>query len=271
VKGGIDMNAIAIERAATEEVVLNVLTHIKNGEIDDAIDLFAERFTFRDHGIGLEFKRKERLAEFFQKTRELFPDSYLEIDSILMSVDHVVSEWTLHTGVTEPFYGRLSRNIQVLLHGVSVVRTKNGKITDWSDYYDGLTSKRTALAAYFTDWVELWIMTAIEQGESLMNRLFEEIDGSRRRFLSMAAISLAAAKPRFVQSVAKSLVPSPPEVQSEGFFPGFSAETVETTGTKIHVLRKGSGRRLLLLHGYPETHLTWHKVAPKLAKQLRST
>jgi haloacetate dehalogenase len=33
------------------------------------------------------------------------------------------------------------------------------------------------------------------------------------------------------------------------------------------VLRKGSGRPLLLLHGYPETHPTWHKVAPKLAEQ----
>jgi pimeloyl-ACP methyl ester carboxylesterase len=51
------------------------------------------------------------------------------------------------------------------------------------------------------------------------------------------------------------------------FFPGFSVESIETTGTNIHVLRKGTGRPLLLLHGYPETHLTWHKVAPKLAEQ----
>jgi haloacetate dehalogenase len=50
------------------------------------------------------------------------------------------------------------------------------------------------------------------------------------------------------------------------FFPGFSVESVQTSGTTIHVLRKGSGPALLLLHGYPETHLTWHKVAPKLAE-----
>jgi haloacetate dehalogenase len=51
------------------------------------------------------------------------------------------------------------------------------------------------------------------------------------------------------------------------FFPGFSAEMIETSGTTIHVLRKGSGRPLLLLHGYPETHLTWNKIAPQLAGQ----
>jgi steroid delta-isomerase-like uncharacterized protein len=146
------MSAIAIERAATEQVVLTVLTHLNNADIDGAIALFAEEFTFKDRGIGLEFKEKGRLAEFFQKTRELYPDSCLQIESILISVDHVVGEWTLRTTVTEPFYAGLSRRVQVLLHGVSVVRTKNGKITDWSDYYDGLASRRIALASYFTDW-----------------------------------------------------------------------------------------------------------------------
>ena len=38
--------------------------------------------------------------------------------------------------------------------GASVVRTENGRITSWSDYYDGLISRRTALASYFIEWVE---------------------------------------------------------------------------------------------------------------------
>ena len=149
------MSESAFETGTSEQVVLPVLTRLDNGNIDDAIARFAEEFTFKDRGIGLEFKDKGRLTEFFQKTREYFPDSSLQVDSILMSLDHVVSEWTLHTSVTEPFYGALSRKVQILLHGVSVVRTKNGEITEWSDYYDGLTSRRTALAAYFTDWDEL--------------------------------------------------------------------------------------------------------------------
>ena len=116
---------------------------------------FSEEFRFEDHGIGLEFTDKERLAEFFQKTRELYPDSTLQTDTIFLSGDHVIMEWTLQATLTEPFYGGLSREVRVSLHGVSVVRTDGGKITEWADYYDGLTSRRTALASYFTEWVEL--------------------------------------------------------------------------------------------------------------------
>jgi haloacetate dehalogenase len=54
---------------------------------------------------------------------------------------------------------------------------------------------------------------------------------------------------------------------TQELFPGFATETVETAGATINVLRKGSGQPLLLLHGYPETNLTWHKVAQRLAEQ----
>jgi ketosteroid isomerase-like protein len=148
------MIAIPIETAASEGVVLTVLRHLKNGKIDDAIGHFAEEFRFKDHGIGVEFKDGERLREFFQKTRELYPGSFLQTDTILVSGDRVITEWTLRATLTEPFYGGLSREVRVSMHGSSVVRTENGKITDWADYYDGLTSRRTALASYFTEWVE---------------------------------------------------------------------------------------------------------------------
>jgi hypothetical protein len=43
---------------------------------------FAEDFSFKDQGIGLEFNDKQRLAEFFQKARELYPDSSLQTDNV---------------------------------------------------------------------------------------------------------------------------------------------------------------------------------------------
>jgi limonene-1,2-epoxide hydrolase len=146
------MSEISIRMASPEGVVSTVLTHLRNGQIDDAIARFAEEFRFKDHGIGLEFKDKERLTEF---TRELYPDSLLQTDTIFVSGDHMITEWTLQATLTEPFYGGLSRKVRVSLQGVSIVRTANGKITDWADYYDGLASRRTALASYFTEWVEL--------------------------------------------------------------------------------------------------------------------
>lgn len=101
-----------------------------------------------------------------------------------------------------------------------------------------------------------------------MGRMYREIDRNRRRFLSVAALSLAAAQFGLVRPAsAQSKAAGQSASNAGGFFPGFSTETVETKGTTIHVLRKGAGRPLLLLHGYPETHLTWHKVAPQLAEQ----
>jgi len=145
----------AIVKAASEGVVLTVLSQLKNGRVEEALAGFAEEFRFKDHGLGLEFTDKKRLAEFFEKTREFFPDTWLETDAILVIGERVITEWTLNATLTEPFYGGLKRKIKTSLHGASIVRTENGKITDWADYYDGLTSRRTALAAHFEEWVEL--------------------------------------------------------------------------------------------------------------------
>jgi ketosteroid isomerase-like protein len=149
------MYEITIRMAAPEELVLSALMDLNKGQISEVTTRFASKFRFKDHGIGLEFTDRERLGEFFQKTREFYPDSVLHTDRILVSGDHVVTEWTLRATLTEPFYGGLSRKVPISLHGASIVRIENGKITDWRDYYDGLTSRRTALAAHFEEWVEL--------------------------------------------------------------------------------------------------------------------
>ena len=67
----------------------------------------------------------------------------------------MILAWTRHTTVTEPCYGGRSRKLHVSVHGASIVRTENGKMTAWADDYDGLTARRTALAAHFKVWVEL--------------------------------------------------------------------------------------------------------------------
>jgi len=51
-------------------------------------------------------------------------------------------------------------------------------------------------------------------------------------------------------------------------FEGFEIRDVATAGTTIHARIGGSGPPLLLLHGYPQTHVMWHRVAPALAERL---
>jgi haloacetate dehalogenase len=48
--------------------------------------------------------------------------------------------------------------------------------------------------------------------------------------------------------------------------PGFTQRKIRTSGATINLSFGGKGIPLLLLHGYPETHAMWHKVAPELAR-----
>lgn len=50
-------------------------------------------------------------------------------------------------------------------------------------------------------------------------------------------------------------------------FPSFTRQTVSADGVRIHTRVGGAGPPLLLLHGYPQTHAIWHRVAPALARQ----
>jgi haloacetate dehalogenase len=53
----------------------------------------------------------------------------------------------------------------------------------------------------------------------------------------------------------------------EALFPGFRRERIRTREAEIHTVVGGHGPPVLLLHGYPETHACWHRVAPALASR----
>jgi haloacetate dehalogenase len=50
-------------------------------------------------------------------------------------------------------------------------------------------------------------------------------------------------------------------------FEGFTTSDIDAGGTTIHTVHGGSGPPLLLLHGYPQTHVIWHKMARTLAER----
>jgi haloacetate dehalogenase len=48
-------------------------------------------------------------------------------------------------------------------------------------------------------------------------------------------------------------------------FAGFTQQHIRANGVEINTFVGGNGPPLLLLHGYPQSHLIWHRVAPELA------
>ncbi|MFP5476222.1 MAG: alpha/beta fold hydrolase [Gammaproteobacteria bacterium] len=54
---------------------------------------------------------------------------------------------------------------------------------------------------------------------------------------------------------------------STPFFPGFDVRRFALGDATIHAEVGGSGPPLLLLHGYPQSHVAWHRIAPTLARQ----
>lgn len=49
-------------------------------------------------------------------------------------------------------------------------------------------------------------------------------------------------------------------------FDGFTLERFDVGEATLRVRHGGSGPPILLLHGHPRTHATWHQVAPLLAR-----
>ena len=86
--------------------------------------------------------------------------------------------------------------------------------------------------------------------------------GPDRRQLLKQATALVAG------TAAASLKPAEAQEASADarLFPGFQVSKVQTSGATIHVVSGGQGPPLLLLHGAPQSHVTWYKIAPDLAK-----
>jgi len=55
-------------------------------------------------------------------------------------------------------------------------------------------------------------------------------------------------------------------VQQPPWFDGFTVERRRVNGIDLNVRHGGKGTPLLLLHGFPQTHAIWHRMAPRLAE-----
>lgn len=88
------------------------------------------------------------------------------------------------------------------------------------------------------------------------------IDLERRELLKRAAALTAVTAITATEHVAAQQ-----DADTLHFFPaGFKRERVKTSGAEINVVTGGEGPPLLLMHGAPQSHVAWTKVAPELAQ-----
>jgi ketosteroid isomerase-like protein len=139
---------------SAQSILQSALTALSSGRTFEVVAEFDGCFKFNDYGLTLEFTDKARLTEFFEKSRELFPDTTLEVMSVMESGDHAIAEWKLTATETVPFFGNTSYRLPISVRGATVIRVEHGRIVGWSDYYDQSSSRRMSLAAHFTEWVE---------------------------------------------------------------------------------------------------------------------
>jgi haloacetate dehalogenase len=97
---------------------------------------------------------------------------------------------------------------------------------------------------------------------------------NRRSFLSAISVGSGAlvAVPRLESVVSQPNNGSPADsgqrqLPATDFFPGFQTREIKSSDSTIHLLIGGSGPPVLLLHGYPQTHIIWRKIAPQLAQK----
>src|SRR5213594_1561564 len=50
-------------------------------------------------------------------------------------------------------------------------------------------------------------------------------------------------------------------------FEGFTKTEIKTSGARIVTVHGGKGPPVLLMHGNPFSHVSWHKLAPRLAQE----
>jgi haloacetate dehalogenase len=94
---------------------------------------------------------------------------------------------------------------------------------------------------------------------------------NRRELLH--GLTALAGSPAVLSGMTRIVEASPDAAAQESadgsttrFFPGFKSFTVDTTGATIRAVVGGQGPPVLLLHGAPQTHISWRIVAPRLSE-----
>lgn len=105
------------------------------GDYDAVYEYFAEKFMSHvtervvPERVGKDIRGHER--DFWENAKKAFPDMKFEVNLVLESGEHIVSNWTLsgtHTGGY--YYDVPPSGKKVVINGTAVLRFENGKVVE---------------------------------------------------------------------------------------------------------------------------------------------
>jgi len=79
--------------------------------------------------VGTDIRGHEK--DFWENAKKAFPDMTFDVNLVLESGEHIVSNWTLsgtHTG--ENYYDVLPSGKKVTINGTAILRFENGKVVE---------------------------------------------------------------------------------------------------------------------------------------------
>lgn len=110
-------------------------TRMTEGDYDAVYEYFDEKFmshvTSRVNPsvVGTDIRPRER--EFWKMSKQAFPDMKFDVNLVLESGEHIISNWTLtgtHSG--EAFYDIAPSGEKVEINGTAILRFENGKVVE---------------------------------------------------------------------------------------------------------------------------------------------
>ena len=99
-----------------------------------------------------------------------------------------------------------------------------------------------------------------------MAKRFDDPNALSRRALLRYGGAVLAASTALPSTRALAQAPANAAELDAKLVPGFETRTLSVNGASIHTVIGGDGPPLLLLHGAPQSHLSWAHVAVELAK-----
>src|SRR5215831_14681882 len=88
------------EATSRSDILTSMLADLSDGKTTEFVERFGDDFKFTDHALNLQFREHQQLTEFLEKSRELFPDTVMEVFSVFQSGDAAIAEWKLRATQT---------------------------------------------------------------------------------------------------------------------------------------------------------------------------